>query len=495
MDKDLKQISRTKPYSYSSKKILALSFVAALQAASCVSGRQQALIHTRFNSYIDLSRLPEGSSEFKDVQHCTAGTVSEQFAEPNAKLGKKHEKLGKSNAKNAIRQAIDKGDLKLLQLLLNEKSIDPNAVGNGLTSLVLALKHKSEKLAYLLLEDKRINITTPDPESGLTPLHLAIQRRFNHGAIKLVRQLSSEGLSAQDNLGRTPLYIAIQYRRRDIIMLLANKLPVEALYMQDCNGMPPLDLAIIYNDIDTVKLLVGKKLPSKELAAGLLLALQDDDTKLVFRYKHQKIVDLLLREGKISQNDLLIKDYKGRTLLSLAIECGDINAVELLVSKLLPEGLFEKDNKGRTPLELAARNNNEEAFKLLFDKIVVHLGKNKAIASLFNEGACSVFAYAYLSKHRYVASLLNNSHVQTPTFFFGGYKIFKHIIETVSGSLTFDQFMTIANEIDDIEYGGGLSRLYARSLRCLIKPYIEKKSVESGVKISRYTFYKEKEKE
>ncbi|MEF2229042.1 MAG: ankyrin repeat domain-containing protein [Candidatus Cardinium sp.] len=340
MDKNLKQADHVKSSSYASKKIMALSFVAAVQTLSCISGRRQGFIashETGLLQYTDLSALDQDSPEFKKLQNETVKTVSERFAESNKALAKSH-------VQAAFFKAIKECNLKEVQCLFQNQQIRPNTAENLLNLLVRALQCKREKIFNFLFDE----------------------------FLKIFDTSDLECLYAKNEEGQTLLHVVIRHRLKPTIESLVDKLPLQGLCVGDNQGRTPLDLAIASNQIHTVELLVKKKLPAQELVKGVILALKHKDT-FSFRYKHEKIVHCLLKAlleqcAVSSLGHLSAKDEKGRTLLHLLIRRGDINGVRLLANELPLEALCAQDNKRRRPIVLAARSKSPKMFQILFDK-------------------------------------------------------------------------------------------------------------------------------
>lgn len=349
MDKNLKQADHVKSSSYASKKIMALSFVAAVQTLSCISGRRQGFIashETGLLQYTDLSALDQDSPEFKKLQNETVKTVSERFAESNKALAKSH-------VQAAFFKAIKECNLRSVKSLSEHPSIT-----------------------------------------------------------------------------------------------------------------------------------------SKEVAEGLRVALKHKDT-FSFRYKHEKIVDFLLRQHIPSLEDLCAQDEKGRTLLYLAIKRPDLDALKFLVEKLSLEGLCDQDGKGRTSMYLAAQYKGKKMFSEVFKRIY-ELNPVRAIEELFKKDkkGYSVIERSYLRKDRHFAALWNNSHINLPTFCRQGSEMFKFILKTIPIPLGLNQLVTIAIGLEKTLESKIISSGYAATLRTILKCYIEDQYGCNAYKVIRYVSYK-----
>ncbi|CDG49686.1 ankyrin repeat domain-containing protein [Cardinium endosymbiont of Bemisia tabaci] len=431
MNKNLKQFSHIKHSNSLLKRVTTFSFLAALQLSSCISGQRQGFTDLNKPRSIDYLLLDayRDVDTFKQLQCKTRDTLFQHAPD--------------LNGRNALRNAISKGDLVSVKSLLHGKSIDPNALGNGLTSLVWALKCKHEKIFYFLLAHQDIDITTADRETGMTPLHLAIINGWIPGVRALVAHLLQEDLLVKDNRGRTPLDLTMLDGRKDLLMLLVDIFPAQALRAKDENGMTLLHICMRRQLIDATARLIHK-LPNE---------------------------------------DLYQKDKIGMTPLHVAVKYLPKDILLLLVNKLPVEALASQDNKGRTPLHLAARIKKKNGFKLLLDQIVDRSGRDQAVAALFkaNNKGYSVFQCSYLPKHRDFSALWHNSKVQIPTVSIQEKQMFKYMLETLPSCLTIQQLATIVREIDEVEDSCVISKQLGAKLRGMVRDSINKQRYGSEV--------------
>lgn len=229
---------------------------------------------------------------------------------------------------------------------------------------------------------------------------------------------------------------------------------------------------------------------SKDLLEDLRLALQYQDT-LSFRYKHEKIVHLLLTNPILSLEDLCAQDETGSTLLHLVIKRGDFSAVKYLVGRLPLEHLLLKDNKGRTPMHLAARYKSKKIFSVLFNRLN-DLKLAQVIEELLkaDNNEYSVIESSYLPKNRNFSALLHNSHVQLSTFYRKGSEMFKHILKILPYRLNHDQLVTIAIGLEELLESETIDKGYAATLRSILKRYIEAQYGCNADKIIRFVAYR-----
>lgn len=110
--------------------------------------------------------------------------------------------------------------------LSRQKYIDLNETGTGLTSLLLALKCKSKKIAQVLLArsgNKALNVTDIDPASGGTPLHLAVKEGYLGVVKALLGKLGVNDINVKDKEGFTPLHLAVKRGDPVMVKVLADK--------------------------------------------------------------------------------------------------------------------------------------------------------------------------------------------------------------------------------------------------------------------------------
>jgi ankyrin repeat protein len=112
----------------------------------------------------------------------------------------------------------------------------------------------------------------------------------------------------------------------------------------------------------------AKKLVKKTLREEQLLTLEAQYSLIPLLWAtingYSKIVNILLADGA----DLDIRDWAGRTLLSLAAENGHEGVVKLLLDTgKVDIDIESKDSNSRSPLSYAAENGHEGVIKLLLD--------------------------------------------------------------------------------------------------------------------------------
>ena len=158
------------------------------------------------------------------------------------------------------------------------------------------------------------NVSDYDGRSGL---HLAAASN-QIPVLEFFLKIGAD-VNCKDNFGRTPLYDAIETKHMDTIeMLISNGAEI--------------------------------KLPSAQIAGQVCLAIQQNDICLLQAWI----------EGRA---DINAADYDQRTPLHLAAACGNMDAVQLLISAGADRGA--KDRFGGTPFDDAIREGFDHISKVL----------------------------------------------------------------------------------------------------------------------------------
>ncbi|KAG8517273.1 2-5A-dependent ribonuclease, partial [Galemys pyrenaicus] len=140
------------------------------------------------------------------------------------KTTKDQEKLKKGGA-TALMSAAEGGQVKVVQILLEDMKADVNVRDNrGSNALIYALKHsdakKVEDITRLLLHhgvDVKVR-----GEEGKTPLILAVEKKHLDLVQMLVKQKHTD-VDDQDRDGNTALWVAVQSNLSEIAQLLCDK--------------------------------------------------------------------------------------------------------------------------------------------------------------------------------------------------------------------------------------------------------------------------------
>lgn len=271
-----------------------------------------------------------------------------------------------------LHEAASLGEAKLVELLLRHGA-NLNAVSTrGDTSLVLALAEKHEEVANMLLDSGAdYKISNSD---GMSPLHLAVLMNLRSCVQKMLIRGADANETRPTAFGNVPvLSVAIKKTPPDqsIIELLLH------------HGANPLMLHHKRTRVETVlhqsvRILDGSDIIRTLAEAAKDFTVEDEDGRTVLHLAAQKgneeAVRILLKAGAAadfqSQAKLDRKDPDGIPAdfyaLSLAIlEKENLSIVKLLLDEgaspnVISFGLF--------PIQLAAKLGRSESIKLLLQK-------------------------------------------------------------------------------------------------------------------------------
>ncbi|XP_055848447.1 uncharacterized protein LOC129913682 [Episyrphus balteatus] len=143
--------------------------------------------------------------------------ITELLLNEGSRVNRKRTKRIPSNT--PLHLAIENGDLKLTEMLLdNGADITANNV-NGLSPLVLAIIKKKEEIIYLIIR-KRRDCINDRCKQGICPLHAAAE----HGSSNITQKLLQNGaiVDVKTTSEWTPLQFASQKGNLNIIELLLN---------------------------------------------------------------------------------------------------------------------------------------------------------------------------------------------------------------------------------------------------------------------------------
>ncbi|XP_050798015.1 ankyrin repeat domain-containing protein 29 isoform X2 [Gopherus flavomarginatus] len=246
---------------------------------------------------------------------------------------------------NAAFWAARKGNLALLQLLLNSGRVDVDCRDSlGTTALMVASHYgHTECVRELVLQGADINLQR---ESGTTALFFAAQQGHND----VVRFLFEFGASTEFRTkdGGTALLAACQYGHTRVVETLLKH--GANIHDQLCDGATALFLAAQGGYLDVIRLLLssGAKVnqPRQDGTTALL--------KAANKGYHDVIEELL----KFSPALGLLKN--GTSALHAAVLGGNVKAVALLLEAGADPSLRNKANE--LPAELT---QNERILRLL----------------------------------------------------------------------------------------------------------------------------------
>lgn len=279
-----------------------------------------------------------------------------------------------------IHDAVLRGDMKELDLMLAE-GVDVNETdGDGNTALMYALSLEKDEFTSkllaaesdpkirndygntplhaaviynkldkvkLLVEEKNTGVEEGN-EQGQTPLHYAAFL----GYLPVVQYLLGQGASLEkrDKAGYTALHYAAQNGKVEILTFLQEKkIDLNAVTAQ---GFSPLHLAVVYGKVKTVEFLLKNEC-NPELKSTLRGRTALHGAAMTGGWDEA----LMLLENKAEVNAL---DNDGVTALHLASFRGHLRMVQLLIEK--GARLDIRDKKGRTAFWYA---NDGERLKIM----------------------------------------------------------------------------------------------------------------------------------
>ncbi|KAK6523270.1 hypothetical protein TWF694_006159 [Orbilia ellipsospora] len=279
---------------------------------------------------------------------------------------------------------------------------------NGFNSLMILSYFGLSKAAEKWLRTNRdyASISTKDRLYGRSALSWAAGNGFRD-VVKLLIRVSrrkgmwhlfsaKEQLECKDRYGRTPLFYAVWNRHVGIIeMLLRAGARTDTT---DSTGGTPLSYAVSGGYQEITKLLgdPGAKVDSEATTRRTLL----------FSAVKRRDLDatrMLLGNGNLDPN---IKDSVGRRALSYAIECGDVDMIEMLIHyDAHIEARYPNDGITLvTPLIRAVEIKNEKIVKMLI--------KNGADPNATDDAGCTpLFRAIHHRNERIAESLLKKRDV------------------------------------------------------------------------------------
>ena len=257
---------------------------------------------------------------------------------------------GSAGATALVYSAVSHANVKLLELLDEQKILDVEAASHGRVPLIEAVRHGSTAVVEWLLAHGA-NATAVTPGSGDTPVTVAaMEDRF-----PLLWKLHAAGapLDVRNEYGGTVLMSAVHYGHRDDAeKLLAAGLDVNA---HNHRGDTCLTLAASRDDLPLVEFLL-----SKGASAAPVGLRQDTPLHRAARFKRVATAKLLLDRQLVPVD---APNERGITPLHEACRAGHASLVELLLENgASPEKVTKR---GMTPLLEAAEGGDLETIKLI----------------------------------------------------------------------------------------------------------------------------------
>lgn len=263
--------------------------------------------------------------------------------------------LSNHDQSNDLFDAIERGDLKLVQHLITEVKINPNIRGkNGITPIILAVIKGDNDIFNFLFENGAIASISDD--QGLDALHHAVLCDQYDMARRILEEVFTTA-DHRDKRGRTAFIHAARSNNIRMIQLLTQFGADPDL--TDKDGLHALHHAIKKKHMDVIEYLIAdfekfyrKVVGNFRLKYFYFNALDRYDLTIFhFAVIHSdiEVLDLLVRLGA----DPHIVDPLGRTALYNAIEYNNTRVAEYLIKelKLDPNA---RDRYKMTPFMMAA---------------------------------------------------------------------------------------------------------------------------------------------
>ena len=224
--------------------------------------------------------------------------------------------------------AIDDGNIEVVEEVLSNEEVDINCVSRGATPLIFAVIDGHHNIVRRLLEVPGIKLGIVDFYGNAALHHACLDN--NISIVKLLCQDSrcSPGVVNKKSMyGKTALMIAVSSRQHEIVRRLL-EVPGIQLGKTNSYGNAALHHACLSNNVSIVK--------------------------------------LLCQDSRCCPSLVNMKNKIGFTPLMIAVHNGNLD----IVKELDMEGsdFFAKDDDGTTLIEVARRNNDFEVLKYLIER-------------------------------------------------------------------------------------------------------------------------------
>jgi ankyrin repeat protein len=314
-----------------------------------------------------------------------------------------------------------RGDLKVIELILDKKALVNARNKEGDTSLHLAVRQNDQAVGELLLS-RGADIFAPNAK-GESPLYQAF---YTSGGLR-AWIFTPATLKAKDGLGNTILHHAAQWKLDQHIPLIVDRGGnPEAV---NATGETPLFAAVKIDSPSTIRVLRSK---------GALVTTRDilgnSALHAAVRWNAPKAAEELIASGidinghalngktplhdavrlgitsletiLLNHNaDLEVRDAEGNTpLMEAALAGGPSSTVERLVNKGADP--FTRNDRGDTPCHIAVITEQEDLVKLL-----LRLG---ASIHAKNSSGMTPFRNALISSPKMVSTLLTRDRIAVP---------------------------------------------------------------------------------
>ncbi|XP_057299481.1 uncharacterized protein LOC130630100 [Hydractinia symbiolongicarpus] len=289
--------------------------------------------------------------------------------------------------------------------LLIEKKADVNLFNNLRPPLCRAVQLKNKNIIQLLLSNGA-DINLPNLQNNSTSLYTAVEEGWEEGVRLLIEQKADVNITNNDY---PPLSRAVLYKSKNIVeLLLNNGADVNALSKSNLTSM---ELAIKYKAPKEIIDLLKRYEVKANLARIDMAMLDDKETKILDKMEYllncieandtarvkiwlaklsahinddvvgkdgnylppplnksainQEILLMLVNHGALVNK--VAKDKDGYTPLYLAVYCGHLENVKILVKNKAEVNLQIK-SKQDAPLHAAARNGHTDVLNYLLQQ-------------------------------------------------------------------------------------------------------------------------------
>ena len=256
--------------------------------------------------------------------------------------------------KNLFFYAIEKGDIKQVENILDEGLDVESTDRNGWTAMIRAAEEGQLDVVELLLRQGA------DPAHGkrgqLLPIHFAAE--FGH--LNIVKILLSSGgsqLNPRDYIGETPLHKAVRLSREDVAEYLLAQKGIEP-DPEDRDGWRPLMIAVAGDNPKILEMILTHSQvdPNHRLKGNNQTALWMAITK----GPDCEMLRMLLKRPDL---DLTRTARSGEACVYRAARWSEHTALQLLLDKGADVNFPNED--GETPLSIAAYEGNKEGMEIL----------------------------------------------------------------------------------------------------------------------------------
>uniref|UniRef100_A0ABD2X7R0 Uncharacterized protein n=1 Tax=Trichogramma kaykai TaxID=54128 RepID=A0ABD2X7R0_9HYME len=309
-------------------------------------------------------------------------TSSDYLAEMLLEMCDKKHRMVEVDARNNVgwtplHAAINKGNIKLVEILLNGGSA-PNLVtdeGETCLHIICRSNDDDENMAKILFQicDEKHQMVQPIIKK-LTPLHAICERKNgDEGLVKKFFEINDElnqlvEVDAKNEENSTPLHLALSHGCKKLNELLLKRHANPNL--ANAEGCTLLHVICQREDenVDLLKILFEA---ADKFNKPIQVDAQDKSDctplHLALNRGHEQIAEWLLRRGA----DINLANAKGSTPLHLIctgkMDCADLlqTFFEISDKQRRPVEVDARDNEGKTPLHHAISRRHKKLFELL----------------------------------------------------------------------------------------------------------------------------------